>query len=397
MTAVARRHHGVVRSAGDLAQPQRSYRDTASSSRDHAIHKVKRRRKCIYSANDDFPQDKFGNCLLPRPPQSRLGRRRSPSPLPPTVPFAEPPPLEETVQIDARHACQAKNVAPAVCRAGEFHGSDDDADSLLALLHRTSSSSGRSFAAVKGSQGTASRTQSSQVDPCQLPREDHVLFALECTVSSSSEAIKAPRELSTRITEPVVALATAIDDESETDDAVNALKLKHLIDKLGGPRGSSEPLPNTSLPSTHSSVALDHVIAVVSADLESTAISFRMQEHWQDCMDYLARVVSASCITTFYVGATMDPCRRWTGHAADLWTGRGPMRGHRESYRAMHLVALMMGSDHSRFVEATLIRAGQSMGVSCVISHCLYKGHFTLSLHAHYILGDACQLWLGRC
>ena len=258
---------------------------------------------------------------------------------------------------------------------------------LLALLHRTSSS-GRSSAAVEGSQGTASRTQSSQVDPCQLPREDHVLFALECTVSSSSEAIKAPRELSTRITEPVVALATAIDDESETDDTVNALKLKHLIEKMGGPRGSSEPLPNTSLPSTHSSVALDHVIAVVSADVENIAISVRLQEYWQDCMDYLARVVSASCITTFYVGATMDPCRRWTGHAADLWTGRGPMRGHRESYRAMHLVALMMGSDHSRFVEATLIRAGQSMGVSCVISHCLYKGRTLYSIFA-------CALYLG--
>ena len=36
----------------------------------------------------------------------------------------------------------------------------------------------------------------------------------------------------------------------------------------------------------------------------------------------------------------------------------------------MHLVALMMGSDHSRFVEATLIRAGQSVGGGVVVCVC---------------------------
>ena len=194
------------------------------------------------------------------------------------------------------------------------------------------------------------------MDPCQLPREDHVYFALECTISSSSEAIKAPRELSTRITEPVVALATAIDDESETDDTVNALKLKHLIEIWVVLAEAASHCPTRRY---HRLIPALHLTML---SWWSVQMSVRLQEYWQDCVGYLARVVSASCITTFYVGATMDPCRRGTGHAADLWTtGRFPMRGHRESYHAMHLVALMMGSDHSRFVEATLIRAGQSI------------------------------------
>ncbi len=55
----------------------------------------------------------------------------------------------------------------------------------------------------------------------------------------------------------------------------------------------------------------------------------------------------------------MDPRRRWAGHGVGSGFGRGAMRGHCESYSAMHLVALMMGSGESRYVEASLIRAGQ--------------------------------------
>ena len=54
----------------------------------------------------------------------------------------------------------------------------------------------------------------------------------------------------------------------------------------------------------------------------------------------------------------MDPRRRWNGAADDLWSGRGRMQGHCESYRVMILVALLMGSKHSRYVETELIREG---------------------------------------
>ena len=153
------------------------------------------------------------------------------------------------------NAWEAKTVAPSASRACEFHDSDDDADSLVELLNRESSS-GLSPAGVGGSQGTASHVHSSQVDKCKPPREEGCLLAHESTVSSSSDALEARRELSPRIVEPVVALALVSDDESETYDAVNELRLKNLIAKLGGPLGDIEHLHNTSLPSAQASVSL---------------------------------------------------------------------------------------------------------------------------------------------
>jgi hypothetical protein len=396
LTALARRHHGAAGSAGDASQPHRKHIDAARSSSypTSTSSKLKRRRKCTDLANDDFPHEQYDNGLLPPPP----------SPLPQNV-FGGPPQSRETEPIDAatmeahiaspttartdfsstampdehaahhaptvsdirnqdarlvdaRHAWEAKTVAPSASRACEFHDSDDDADSLVELLNRESSP-GLSPAGVGGSQGTASHVHSSQVDKCKPPREEGFLLAHESTVSSSSDALEARRELSPRIVEPVVALALVSDDGSEAYDTFNELRLKNLIAKLGGPLGSSEHLSNTSLPSTQASVSLRKFIDATSADFGDLPIYIRLQEYWQDCFDYLNRVVSGSCVSTFYVGATMDPRRRWAGHGVGSGFGRGAMRGHCESYSAMHLVALMMGSDESRYVEASLIRAGQ--------------------------------------
>ena len=145
-------------------------------------------------------------------------------------------------------------MAPSASRACEFHDSDDDADSLVELLNRESSP-GLSPAGVGGSQGTASHVHSSQVDKCKPPREEGFLLAHESTISSSSDALEARRELSPRIVEPVVALAPVSDGGSEPYDTFNELRLKNLTAKLGGPLGSSEHLSNTSLPSTQASVA----------------------------------------------------------------------------------------------------------------------------------------------
>ena len=155
---------------------------------------------------------------------------------------------------DARHAGEAKTVAPSASRACEFHDSDDDADSLVELLNRESSP-GLSPAGVGGSQGTASRTHSSQVDKCKPPREEDFLLAHESAVSSSSDALEARRESPPRTAEPVVALAPVSDDGSETDDTAIELILRNAIAKLGGPLESSEQLLNTSLPPAQASVA----------------------------------------------------------------------------------------------------------------------------------------------
>ncbi len=136
---------------------------------------------------------------------------------------------------------------PSASRSCEFHDSDDDADSLVELLNRESSP-GLSPAGVGGSQGTASRTHSSQVDKCKPPREEDFLLAHESAVSSSSDALEARRESPPRTAEPVVALAPVSDDGSETDDTAIELILRNAIAKLGGPLESSEHLLNTSLP-----------------------------------------------------------------------------------------------------------------------------------------------------
>ena len=91
-------------------------------------------------------------------------------------------------------------------------------------------------------------------------------------------------------------------------------------------------------------------------DLEREPVEENLQEYWQDCIDLIHRAVSGPSVERFYIGATMNPCQRWSGAEDDVWSRRAAMVGHRESYRAMMLIALLMGSHHSRYVESQLTR-----------------------------------------
>ena len=214
-----------------------------------------------------------------------------------------------------------------------------------------------------GSQRKRLRTHSPPVDPCELTRFEHFICSLEGQANPPSALCgerNIPRVVAAcsgerRELSDVGRARDASDDESEIDDAVEQYELRHLIHKMHvPPRGSDTPRQPFS--------ERDGQGAVIDAKCthleDDEPVEVNIPEYWQDCFDVLHRAVSSPSVRTFYVGATIDPRRRWNGAADDLWSGRGRMQGHCESYRVMILVALLMGSKHSRYVETELIREG---------------------------------------
>ena len=88
-------------------------------------------------------------------------------------------------------------------------------------------------------------------------------------------------------------------------------------------------------------VAHGHIVFSAAQDLEAS----------------LRGIVSQGC-AAFYVGATVDPLRRWLG---DEGMGtRGPMPGHISTWRLMKVCGLFKGAV-ARSREASLIAFGKQL------------------------------------
>ena len=65
-------------------------------------------------------------------------------------------------------------------------------------------------------------------------------------------------------------------------------------------------------------------------------------------------------VTRFYIGATIDPIRRWLGGTSDV--RESDMQGHCQEYHSMYLLAVSeneVGQPVARQLEAELIRFAQ--------------------------------------
>ena len=79
-----------------------------------------------------------------------------------------------------------------------------------------------------------------------------------------------------------------------------------------------------------------------------------------DPADSISSINMKFCVDRFYIGATIDPIRRWLGGTSD---GReSDMPGHCQEYHSMYLLAVSEnkgGRPVARQLEAELIRFAQ--------------------------------------
>ena len=66
---------------------------------------------------------------------------------------------------------------------------------------------------------------------------------------------------------------------------------------------------------------------------------------------HVGELASDICVAAFYVGATMDPERRWVGGP----TPRGHMVGHKKRWDEMHVIHLQMDGARAAVLEKRLI------------------------------------------
>ena len=82
--------------------------------------------------------------------------------------------------------------------------------------------------------------------------------------------------------------------------------------------------------------------------------------HETDAKDSIRSLTMRLCVTRFYIGATIDPIRRWLGGTSD--DRESDMAGHCQEYQSMYLLAVSenkAGQPVARQLEAELIRFAQ--------------------------------------
>ena len=101
----------------------------------------------------------------------------------------------------------------------------------------------------------------------------------------------------------------------------------------------------------------DLKIASIEKEILRFKLPIHSHFHETDPKDSISSLTMRTCVTRFYIGATIDPIRRWLGGPSD--DRESDMPGHCLEYQSMYLLAVSEnepGKPAARQLETELIR-----------------------------------------